>query len=63
MTQLGLLPALAPALAQLSSPQSPRGPFPTNTTLLSCRPISANTKPYILVCDKSLFNCLEEEIH
>lgn len=24
---------------------------------------SANTKPYILDCNKSLFNCLEEEIH
>lgn len=29
----------------------------------SCSLPSANTKPYILGCDKSLFNCLEEEIH
>lgn len=27
------------------------------------RGVSANTEPGILACDKSLFNCLKEEIH
>lgn len=39
-----------------------------HTKALRTRPalhslLSANTKPYILVWDKSLFNCLKEETH
>ena len=50
--------------SHIQAPRTPlHHPSPTPHTRPSLSLLSANTKPYILVCDKSLFNCLKEEIH